>query len=50
MVGAQATTTPIPCCPRRHAKMPRMGAANVAMKAAYQPTATPTSPQDISND
>jgi hypothetical protein len=44
MTGAQAMSTPIPGRPRRNSKMPRMGAANVAMKAAHQTIAAPASP------
>jgi len=44
MTGAQAMSTPIPGRPRRHSKMPRTGAANVAMKAAHQTIAAPASP------
>jgi hypothetical protein len=44
MTGAQAMSSPIPGRPRRNSKMPRMGAANVAMKAAHQTMAAPASP------
>jgi hypothetical protein len=44
MTGAQVMSTPIPGRPRRNSKMPRMGAANVAMKAAHQTIAAPASP------
>jgi hypothetical protein len=44
MTGAPAMSTPSPGRPRRNRKMPRMGAANVAMKAAHQTMAAPASP------
>jgi hypothetical protein len=44
MTGAQAISTPGPGRPRRNSKMPRIGAANVAMKAATQTIAALASP------
>ena len=44
MTGAQAMSTPTPGRPRRSSKMPRMGAANVAMKSVHQTVAAPASP------
>ena len=44
MTGAQAMRTPVPDRPRRNSKMPRTGAANMAMEAAHQTMAAPASP------